>query len=182
MVVAYSTTLKWRKLAANFLPYFPSILSFLFSSPPAFHSQKLVCQTDPLLMNCLLENCRNHWQAVVRLWWESVRWRENMAHHLCDTGGGCKLEFRGALYPINSSSFFCKRQWICSVMLMQGARYLLRILFVKLGKRQALEEGRNFNFSGFVFLIEIQSIDAASYQFLTLKKKSIMTLCPYAFW
>lgn len=104
-----------------------------------------------------------------------------MAHHLCDTGGGCKLEFRGALYPINSSSFFCKRQWICSVMLMQGARYLLRILFVKLGKRQALEEGRNFNFSGFVFLIEIQSIDAASYQFLTLKKKSIMTLCPYAF-
>lgn len=52
-------------------------------------------------------------------------------------------------------------------MLMQGARYLLKVLFVKLEKRQALEDGRNLNFSAFVFFIEIQNIDDTSYQFLT---------------
>lgn len=60
---------------------------------------------------------------------------------------------------INSSPTFCKRQGICSVMLMQGARCLLKVLFVKLEKRQALEDGRNLNFSAFVFFIEIQNID-----------------------
>lgn len=34
-------------------------------------------------------------------------------------------------------------------MLMQGARYLLKVLFVKLEERQALEDGRDLNFSGF---------------------------------
>lgn len=34
-------------------------------------------------------------------------------------------------------------------MLLQGARYLLRVLSVKLEERQALEDGRDLNFSGF---------------------------------
>lgn len=71
---------------------------------------------------------------------------------------------------INSSPTFCKRQGICSVMLMQGARCLLKVLFVKLEKRQALEDGRNLNFSAFVFFIEIQNMMIFMiYQFLTMK-------------
>lgn len=71
----------------------------------------------------------------------------------------------GALDCVNSLSTFCKRQWICSVMLMQGARYLLKVLVVKLKKRQALADGRNLNFSAFVFFIEMQNIDDTSYHF-----------------
>lgn len=56
---------KWGRPAADFLPYY--FFLCLLVAPPAVHSQKLVCQTDPFLMNCLLENHRNHWQAVVRL-------------------------------------------------------------------------------------------------------------------
>jgi len=60
-------------------------------------------------------------------------------------------------------------------MLIQEAGYLLKVLFVKLEKRQAPEEGRNLNFSGFVFLIEIQNTGDTSYQILMLKKRTFST-------
>lgn len=171
MVVAYSTTFrfKWRQLAANFLPYFffHSFFCVCLFPPPAFHSQKRVCQTDPFLMNCLLENRSNHRQPVVRLQWETAACLLPLAggrRWPCGAGGGCKWEFRGALCPISSSSLVCIMQWICSVVLMQEARYLLRVLFVKLEKSQALEDGRNLYFFCVCF-----HWNSKYSQFLTLK-------------
>lgn len=158
-----------------FLP-FSLLFGFVFF-PPAFHSQKLVCQTEIHFLwtawwrtTEITDNLRSDFRGKLKA--VTARWRENVAHHFCDTGGGCKLEFRGALCHISSSSRFCKRQRICSFMLVQGARYLLRVLFVKLEKGQALKDGKSLNFSGFVFFfIEIQNLDDVSYQFLTLEKK-----------
>lgn len=59
-------------LQISFHIFFPFCLLCFSFSPPAFRSQKWVCQTDPFLMNCLLENRSNHWQAVVRLQWETA--------------------------------------------------------------------------------------------------------------
>lgn len=159
-VVDYSATFyfEWRRLTANFHPYFSSILSFVcfFFFPPVFHSQELACQTDSFLMNCLVEKRRNLWQAAA--WIHrgaegcscSLWGRRGPPPPWC--WGRCQLELRGALGHTNSPSMFCKRQWVCCVVLVQRARYLFKVLFVELEKRQAPEEGRNLEvFCSFFF-------------------------------
>lgn len=117
-VVDYSATFyfEWRRLTANFHPYFSSILSFVcfFFFPPVFHSQELACQTDSFLMNCLVEKRRNLWQAAA--WIQrgaegcscSLWGRRGPPPPWC--WGRCQLELRGALGHANSPSTFCKRQ------------------------------------------------------------------------
>lgn len=134
-----------------FLPFFR-----VFFFPPVFHSQELACQTDSFLMNCLVEKRRNLWQAAAWI----HRGAEGCSCSLWGRHGPpplwcwghCQLELRGALGHTNSPSTFCKRQWVCCVVLVQRARYLFKVLFVELEKRQALEEGRNLEvFCSFFF-------------------------------
>lgn len=149
----------WMKEAHCKFPLVFFFHSFfcVFFFPPVFRSQKLACQTDSFLMNCLVEKRRNLWQAVVWL----QRGAEGCSFSLGGRRGPpppwrwghCKLGLRGALGHTKGSSTFCKRQWVC-VVLVQGARYLFKVLFVELEQRQALEEGRNLKFSvNFFFLI-----------------------------